>query len=64
MGKKEIIVVYFSYSGEYSDSFIGHKSINAISSSSILNKQHYTVSTPHTKKYEITFATCVLNLYA
>lgn len=68
--KEEIIVVYFPYSWEYCDGFIGHKSINSISSSSTLNKQHNSATTTHAEKYEmisqlptLTFATCVLNLY-
>lgn len=69
MGKKgEEIVVFFSYSGGYCDGFIGDKSINIIGSSSMLNKQHNSVSTTHAEKYEMisqlpTLTTCVLNLY-
>lgn len=48
MGKnQEIIVAHFSYSGGNCDGFLGHKSINIISSSSMLNKQHNSVSTIH-----------------
>lgn len=51
--KEQIIVAYFSYPGGNCDGFIAHKSINIISSSSILNKQHDSVSTIHTIRNDL-----------